>query len=150
MRRAVSVTRRGDWPADRAASSVTLDYDARYRRRMMLDCSGFGQVLLDLPEATVLADGDGLKTVDGNWIAVRAAPEDLLEVRLTDPIHLLRAAWHLGNHHCPADLAPGRIRIRRDPVIESMLRGLGCDPVSVRAAFNPEKGAYHAAHHGEG
>ncbi len=148
MRRAVSVARRGGWPAADAAASIMLDYDARFRRRLMLDCDSLGQVLLDLPEAVILADGDGLRLTDGKWIAVRAAPEDLLEVRLSDPRGLPRIAWHLGNRHCPADLTADRIRIRRDSVIESMLRGLGCDPVPVRAAFNPEKGAYGAAHHG--
>ncbi len=102
-------------------------------------------MLLDLPETTTLSHGDGLQLEDGHWILVRAAEEDLTEVCSGDAELLHRVAWHLGNRHCPADIGPDRIRIRRDHVIEEMLRGLGCSPVPVRTSFNPERGAYH--HH---
>lgn len=145
MRRAVAMARQGDWPEAEAIGSVMLDYDSRYRRRMVLDCNDIGQVLLDLPETVMLTDGDGLQLTDGNWLAVSSAPEDLLEVQLSDPHQLLRVAWHLGNHHCPTDIKADRIRIRSDHVIEAMLKSQGCKPVPVEAAFNPEKGSYH--HH---
>lgn len=145
MRRAVAMARRGDWPAAEAIGSVMLDYDSRYRRRMVLDCNDIGQVLLDLPATVMLAGGDGLKLTDGNWLAVISAPEDLLEVRLSDFDQLLRVVWHLGNHHCPTDIKADRIRVRNDHVIAAMLQGQGCKPVPVAAPFNPEKGSYH--HH---
>lgn len=145
MRRAVSVAQQSHWPESEAIGSVVLDYDSRYRRRLMLDCPEIGQILLDLPQAVVLADGDGLKLTDGNWIGVKAASENLIEVKISDENHLMRIAWHLGNHHCPADLTADRIRIRQDHVIESMLEGLGCSLVRVKAKFNPVKGAYHHA-----
>ncbi|MCY4007520.1 MAG: urease accessory protein UreE [Rhodobacteraceae bacterium] len=150
MHRAVAVAKRGHWPSSQAAAAVTLDYDARYRRRISLDCGSFGRVLLDLPEASVLAEGDGLKLKDGGWIHVHAALEDLLEISSVDSFSLVRIAWHLGNHHCPTDLSASRLRIRRDHVMESLLRGLGCSPIPVRAVFNPEKGAYHEAGQGHG
>ena len=101
-------------------------------------------MLLDLPEARALADGDGLELADGDWIGIRAAVEDLTEIRCTDRCLLHRVAWHLGNRHCPAEIGADRIRIRRDHVLEDMLRGLGCQPFPVQAAFQPEQGAYHS------
>lgn len=145
MLRAISVSESGKWPVSKAAGAVSLDYDGRYRRRVILDCTYLGKVLLDLPETVVLADGDGLKLADGRWIAVIAAEEDLLEITMSNSYQLLRIAWHLGNHHCPAELTAERIRIRQDHVIEAMLKGLGCHPVAIKAGFYPEKGAYHHA-----
>ena len=55
---------------------VTLDYDARYRRRITLTCGSGRQVLLDLPRAQLLNHGDGLATEAG-VIEVRAADEEL-------------------------------------------------------------------------
>jgi urease accessory protein len=54
----------------------------------------------------------------------------------------MRVAWHLGNRHLPTELSPKALRIRRDPVIEDMARGLGARVVPVEAPFNPEGGAY--------
>jgi urease accessory protein len=40
------------------------------------------------------------------------------------------------------------LRIRRDPVLEDMLRGLGARLTSLEAPFDPEHGAYgHAGNH---
>ena len=51
MRRAIAHARNGDWPASRAIDSVTLDFDARHRRRYRLQTDGGTEVLLDLPAA---------------------------------------------------------------------------------------------------
>lgn len=138
MRRAVAAAAAGDWPAAAAVGEVTLDHESRRRRRLRVG----GDVLLDLPEAPRLSEGDGLRLEDGGWIAVRAADEDLAEAAADDAGLLLRLAWHLGNRHCPAEIRPGAVRIRRDRVIEDMLRGLGARVVPVRAPFEPERGAY--------
>jgi urease accessory protein len=44
----------------------------------------------------------------------------------------------------PAQLALDHVLIERDPVLESMLRGLGAQVEHVEAPFDPEGGAYHA------
>lgn len=142
MRRATQVTARGKWPLAKAATCVVLDYDARHRRRIRLTCDDGSEVLLDLEKAVALQDGDGLQLDDGSWIEVRAAAEDLAEVRSGNPHDLLRLAWHLGNRHCPAAILPDRILIRRDHVIEDMLRGLGAAVRAVFEPFDPERGAY--------
>ena len=78
-----------------------------------------------------------------------AAPEPLAEIRAADALALMRVAWHLGNRHLPTEMTPKALRIRRDPVIEDMAKGLGARVIPVEAPFNPEGGAYvQAESHG--
>jgi urease accessory protein len=124
-----------------------LDYDGRHRRRMAMEGKGGLGFLLDLDVAVPLRDGDGLVLEDGRMVGVVAAPEPLVEITAASPEMLLRLAWHLGNRHLPAELAGGRIRIRRDHVIEEMVAGLGGSVTHVDAPFDPEGGAYQSGGH---
>ena len=141
MLRATSVKQAGHW-SGAAADTVVLDFDGRHRRRMAMTGVNGLAFLLDLAEATALADGDGLELEDGRLVAVKAAREPLLEVTCTDAAHLVRVAWHLGNRHLPTELLGDRLRIRRDHVIEDMLVKLGAQVAHVEEPFNPEGGAY--------
>jgi urease accessory protein len=141
MLHAHSVIPAGQWSGE-PVDSVVLDYDERYRRRFaMTGVRGLG-FLLDLPEAVMLRAGDGLKLEDGGVVEVVAAPEPLAEIRAADAAALTRVAWHLGNRHLPTELTKRSLRIRRDPVIEEMARGLGATVAAIDAPFNPEGGAY--------
>jgi len=137
----------GDWPEEEAAGSVTLDFEARHRRRIRLTTDQGDDVLLDLPQAVAMADGDALQLEDGRLLKVRAAPELVVEVRHMDPDQLVHLAWHLGNRHLPTEIRNQFLRIRPDHVIEAMLHGLGADLVKLRAPFQPERGAYNGGHH---
>lgn len=157
--RATQILRAGDWIERTAKDSVTLDFDDRFRRRKRYVGAKGLAFLLDLEEATVLRDGDGLLLDQvGGVILVRAAPEPLVEVTAPSPALLLRLAWHLGNRHLPTELDGSRLLIRHDHVIEHMLEGLGATLRRVEAPFNPEGGAYgehnrqprHHHHHGDG
>ncbi|MXN65801.1 urease accessory protein UreE [Stappia sp. GBMRC 2046] len=137
--------------------TITLDEHARFRRRIAMTSDNGIEFLLDLPEATLLRHGDGLKLDDGRIIEVRAVPEPLLEVRGSSPLHLLQLAWHLGNRHLEAQIEENRILIRRDHVIADMLEKLGATTAEVVEPFDPEGGAYagghghgHSHHHGHG
>jgi len=139
----------GHWPKEQAAGSVTLDFDARHRRRIRLTTDQDEDVLLDLPKAVAMADGDGLLLHDGRWLKIQAAPELLVEISHHDPNQRVRLAWHLGNRHLPTEIQDQVLRIRPDHVIEDMLRRFGADLVNVCAPFQPEGGAYggHGNHH---
>jgi urease accessory protein len=147
MHRASIYLPSGHWPQEKAAGSLTLDFDARHRRRFRLTADQGDDVLLDLPEAVAMADGDGLQLDDGRWLKVQAAAEDLVEIKHQDPIQLMRLAWHLGNRHLPTEIRDHVLLIRPDHVIEDMLRGLGADLQKVQSAFQPEGGAYGHGHH---
>ena len=137
----------GHWPIARAVGSVTLAFDQRFRRRLRLELDEGGVILLDLPRAVALADGDGLELDTGDWIAVKAAHEPLVEITASDRDHLMRIAWHLGNRHLSTEIGPGWLRIRPDHVIEAMIVGLGGTVRHVDAPFQPEGGAYGGRGH---
>jgi urease accessory protein len=142
MRRAIELTRRGRWPETAAQASVTLAYDDRHRRRILLTTDQGWDFLLDLAKATVLGDGDGLRLEDGTWVAVRAADEEIVAVTCREAADLPRIAWHIGNRHIPAAFEGASILIRADHVIVEMVRGLGAEAIPRRAPFTPERGAY--------
>src|SRR5262245_59280594 len=102
--RAVAHRRAGEWPQERAAGSVTLDFDHRHRRRIRLVTDQGGEVLLALPTAIAMADRDGVQLEDGAWFLVRAAPEPIVEVAHPEPRLLTRLAWHLGNRHVATEI----------------------------------------------
>lgn len=167
MLRASAVIRRADLAARLASDTITLDRQARYRRRIAMTTDRGQAFLLDLTEATYLASGDALELSNGALVSVVAAPEDLLEVHTPNSLELARIAWHLGNRHTPAEVTAQAIYIQPDHVLEEMVLRLGAHVHRVRRPFEPEGGAYggngplhkghhhgvsghHHHHHGEG
>lgn len=148
--RATTVHRAGDWPEAEARDSVLVDFDDRFRRRKLYTGQGGLAFLLDLPEATVLREGDGLALASGGYVRVKAAPEPLVEITATSHEHLARLAWHLGNRHLPTQIDGERLLIRDDHVIVHMLEGLGATIRKVDAPFDPEGGAYGEHNHDPG
>jgi urease accessory protein len=146
MIRATKVLGQYRWK-EAAADTVVLDFDDRHRRRMAMTGTRGLEFLLDLENAVALRGGDALVLDDGRLIEVVAAPEPLIEIRGTDPHHLVRVAWHLGNRHLPTQIMAKGLRIRRDHVIEAMVRGLGARVIEIEAPFDPEGGAYAGGGH---
>jgi urease accessory protein len=147
MIRATQVKPQHRW-TDAPADTIVLDFDDRHRRRMAMKGTRGLQFLLDLESAVALRGGDALVLEDGRLIEVVAAAEPLAEIRGHDPQHLMRLAWHLGNRHLATQILPKGLRIRRDHVIEDMVRGLGARVIEIEAPFDPEGGAYED--HGQG
>src|ERR1700685_3805590 len=144
MIRATQVRRSHRW-SEPPADTVVLDFDDRHRRRMAMTGTRGLEFLLDLENAVALRGGDALVLDDGRLVEVVAAPEPLLEIRCSDPQHLVRVAWHLGNRHLPTQITARALRIRRDHVIEGMVKGLGARVIEIEAPFDPEGGAYASA-----
>lgn len=146
MLRAVATIPRGHWSPP-AADRIVLDSEGRRRRRISMRCAGGLEFLLDLPSAPHLKDGDGLILEDGRVLAVMAASEPLTEVRGSSQCPLIELAYHIGNRHLEAQILSDRILIRRDHVIEDMVRGLGGSILHVVAPFEPAAGAYGGHRH---
>lgn len=146
LRQAHAVRPAGTWSGP-AIDTVLIDFDRRHRRRIQLRMEGGGDLLLDLPQAVRLRDGDGLVLDDGCIVRVAARPEPLLDIHAHDPGGLVRIAWHLGNRHLPVQLLGDHLRIRADHVIADMVRTLGGHVQAIEAPFDPEPGAYAAAAH---
>jgi urease accessory protein len=140
----------GSWDPAKEIDRVLIDYDRRFRRRIVLDTVMGAEILIDLPQAVRLRDGDGLAVASG-IVRVCAQAEDLMEIHAHEDGKLIRIAWHLGNRHLPVQLLGDRIRIRADHVIEDMVEGLGGHVDRIKAPFDPEAGAYagggHHYHH---
>jgi urease accessory protein len=142
----------GTWDTSHEVDRVLIDYDRRFRRRIVLTTAMGAEILIDLPQAVRLRDGDGLHTASG-VVRVCAQPETLMEIHAHDEGDLIRIAWHLGNRHLQVQLLGDRIRIRADHVISEMVEGLGGHVDTIEAPFDPEAGAYsgggHHYHHGD-
>ena len=143
MIRANFISTKGAWQAT-PADTIVLDHEGRHRRRVTMTGTRGTEFLLDLPEAVALRGGDALNLEDGRLIEIVAAPEPLAEVRCNDPRQLARVAYHVGNRHAQAEILANRIRIRRDHVLEEMVRGLGAKVAHIEAPFEPDTGAYEA------
>jgi urease accessory protein len=146
MKIAGEVRAAGTWDAAGAIDRVILDADDRHRRRIMMTGEAGTKFLLDLDRPTQLADGDGLVLADGAVIGVVAKPENLVEVSAASVRDRLRIAWHIGNRHVDVEVVGDALRIRRDHVLEEMLRGLGATLMPIEAPFQPEAGAYGQGH----
>src|ERR1044072_6487750 len=101
MKLAIEVVAAARWPSAARPDTCTLLFDHRYRRRLRMLGEGGLDFLLDLIEPIVLHTGDGLKLEDGGFVEVKAAEEDLVEVRGRDAAAFARLAWDLGNRHPP-------------------------------------------------
>jgi urease accessory protein len=142
MKRSSEVRSSGGWAQAAAIDRVVLDADQRQRRRGVLTGENGTIFLLDLPKPAMLRDGDGLVLDDGSIIRVAGKPEALVEIAAASPHDLARLAWHLGNRHTDVQVVGDKLRIRRDHVLEAMLRGLGASLTPIEAPFDPEGGAY--------
>jgi urease accessory protein len=146
MIRATQVRGSHRW-SEPPADTVVLDFDDRHRRRMAMTGTRGLEFLLDLENAVALRGGDALVLDDGRLVEVVAAAEPLAEIRCKDSEHLVRVAWHLGNRHLPTQITARGLRIRRDHVIEAMVKGLGARIIEIEAPFDPEGGAYAGGGH---
>ncbi|TRW98456.1 urease accessory protein UreE [Paracoccus sp. M683] len=120
------------------AGRVVLDYEGRCLRRKRLVTDGGAGFLVDLPQTISLSVGAAFALDDGRVVEVVEAREQVLVISGDLP----RLAWHIGNRHCPCDLAGDHLVIRADPVLEAMLVQLGATITRSFAPFRPEGGAY--------
>ena len=125
-----------------SSDSVTLNYDNRYRRRIVLKTDGGEDFLLDLAKTTELRSGDLIQLEDGRFIEVKAASEKLMKATSDEPLLILKAAWHVGNRHLCCEIQMVNLILRFDHVILQMLENLGLTLEVINQPFNPEGGAY--------
>lgn len=150
MKRVTAIKPAGEWDVGAARDAVVLDAQDRHRRRVVFVGEEGATYLLDLPRPAQLRDGDALVIEDGALVRVTGKPEPLVEIGAASAHELARLAWHIGNRHTEVQIAGDRLRIRRDHVLEEMLRGLGATLTFVDAVFDPEHGAYAQGGHGHG
>ena len=129
--------------------TLALTSEERTRSRHRFTTVEGQIVFLQLPRGTVLHDGDLLQDEgETNLVRVRAKLEQVLTITTTNPLDLLKAAYHLGNRHVPVEISEHYLRLAPDPVLQKMLEQLNFEVISELQPFYPEQGAYQ--HHGNG
>jgi urease accessory protein len=144
LHRVSGIKRAGEWQGE-AIDRVVLDADDRQRRRIVLTGEKGTRLLIDFEKPVTLRNGDALVLDDGSLVAVTGQAEPLVEVS-AKPADLVRLAWHIGNRHTGIQFVDKGFRIRRDHVLEAMLKGLGATMRAVEAPFDPEPAAPHGHH----
>ncbi|MDO5648646.1 urease accessory protein UreE [Paracoccus sp. (in: a-proteobacteria)] len=129
---ATDIIRNAPAPFD---GQVFLDFDARLIRHQHLACDT-GDFVVDLPQMARLCDGDAFELSDGRRIVVRAAAEQVIELRG----HLARLAFVLGQRGIPCRIEADRLLIRNDPDAKAALSGLTADITLKTMAFHPNCG----------
>ena len=146
--RVVTAAERRDADAP-AADTLILPHAQRQAHKGFLFGIKGTCVELDFADPVRLRTDDALVLDDGGLIEVVAEPEPLVEVRAADLPSLARLAWHLGDRHVPVQVFERKLRLKRDPAIETMLASLGAKVTAIEAPFEPEGGAYEAAAGGD-
>jgi urease accessory protein len=107
-----------------------------------------GRVIdVHLEKPVLLQEGDALKADDGNLIQIKAAIEPLLKVESSNPLRLLKAALHLGDHHIATQISDEGLLIPVDAYAQETVRALGCSVTPVERPFSPEVMHDHSACH---
>jgi urease accessory protein len=137
-------------PADRLADvtiNIALTAQERSKSRDRLSSIEGDRICLKLPRGTILKDGDLLLSETQEVVArIIAKSELVLTVIASEPIDLLKAAYHLGNRHVPLELNLNYLRLSPDPILQSMLEQLGLKVILEEVPFQPESGAYGHFH----
>ncbi|TVQ12595.1 MAG: urease accessory protein UreE [Leptolyngbya sp. DLM2.Bin27] len=124
-------------------ATLSLAAGDRTKSRHRFTADDGTPVYLNLPRGTVLRGGDLLGNDADVWVRVVAKPEPVVVVTAPSSFDLMRATYHLGNRHVSLELAPDRLTLEPDSVLEAMLSQLGgLTLTSATLPFEPETGAY--------
>ncbi|MCJ2006710.1 urease accessory protein UreE [Methylobacterium sp. E-016] len=142
MPRATTIVRKAAVRPDAVVDTISLDHAGRQAQHGHLHSAGGLHIDLALTKAAGLEDGDALRLDDGRLVAVKAAPEALLEIRAENPARLIRLAWQLGGNHVPAEIGAEVLHVPASPATAELVRGQGCTASPVDRAFRPERMAH--------
>lgn len=149
--RATRVLKPAERGGRKVADTVILDYAQRSAGAVTATGLKGGRFEIALAQPARLRTDDALLLEDGSVLEVVAAAEPLIEARAADVAGnvaaLARLAWHLGDRHIPVQMLPNRIRTRREPGLEDLLKALGAKVTVIEAPFEPEGGAYESHAH---
>ena len=79
--------------------TISLDFDARFKRKIKLVSDSGYEFFLSLDKATELPINGTLILKSKKKIRVLAAKEALMRVETENTIDLMKAIWHIGNRH---------------------------------------------------
>jgi urease accessory protein len=141
MPRATSVIPAAQRQDGRVADTLILPFAQRQVQQGFVFGASGTCIELDFAEPLRLRTDDALVLEDGSLVEVVAEAEPLIEAKVSDAASLARLAWHLGSRHVPVQVLERRLRMRRDPAIQTVLESLGVKVLAIEAPFEPEGGA---------
>jgi urease accessory protein len=141
MPRATSILQAAQRQDGRVADTLILPFAQRQVQQGFVFGANGTCIELDFAEPVLLRTDDALVLEDGSLVEVVAEAEPLIEAKVSDAASLARLAWHLGSRHVPVQVLERRLRMRRDPAIETFLESLGIKVLAIEAPFEPEGGA---------
>ena len=106
--------------------TISLDFDARFRRKIKLISDSGYEFFLSLDKAVELPANGTLILKSGKKIRVLAAKEALMRIETENTIDLMKAIWHIGNRHLNCDISGTEVILREDMVFAEMLKKLKC------------------------
>jgi urease accessory protein len=149
MKRAIAVLRAGTASDLRPVDTLLLDYKQRQRPEGAHTALRGTQITMALTQTVRLRTDDRLILDDDTLVEIVAQPEQLYELRTASLYELARIAWMLGDRHLAVDISERRLRLRRDPAVDTLLANAAVKIAAIDAPFEPEGGAYaHAAPEG--
>ncbi|NEP54368.1 MAG: urease accessory protein UreE [Moorea sp. SIO3C2] len=118
----------------------TMQSNEAYANTAPLNTQG---IYLRLPRGTVLHHDDQLTTEKETAVLqIVAKPEAVMTAIASNPLDLVKAAYHLGNRHVSLEVTLNYLRFSPDPVLKQMLERMGLTVTDDILAFQPEAGAY--------
>lgn len=146
---AIILTQKLKNPPENPDIILPLTAEQRQKTRQRIE-SDNGQIIhFQLPRGTHIHPQNYFQN-DTQTITLQvvAKAETIITVRATEPLQLLKAAYHLGNRHVPLEVQTDYLRFAPDHVLEEMLQKLGVTLTKEAVPFFPEEGAYGGHHHG--
>jgi len=126
-----------------AVDPIELTADLLTRPHFRRTSSSGAEVVVSLPRGVTLEEGDVLSITEGVAVVVRAAPEDLLEVRPRTALEWGVTAYQLGNLHRDVRFRDDCLLSPYEASTEQVLRASGVPFERVMRSFAGARyGAY--------
>jgi urease accessory protein len=127
----------------KAVDPIELTADLRTRPHFRRTAASGAEVTVSLPRGVTLEEGDVLSLTGGVAVVVRAAPEDLLEVRPRTALEWGVTAYQLGNLHRDVRFGDDCLLSPYEESTEQVLRASGVPYERVMRSFAGARyGAY--------
>jgi len=135
----LKLTKKCGCPEDaRDVFGLTVTFEERQRHKFRTRLDNGREAAVALARGEILRPGDFLASDEGEMVAVRAAGERLSLVQCRDADELARLCYQLGRLCHPAQIDGLRVSYPETPAVDILVRGLGCDILTVTSAFDPE------------
>ncbi|MCW5623264.1 MAG: urease accessory protein UreE [Burkholderiales bacterium] len=127
----------------KSTDPIELTADLRTRPHFRRPSLSGTEIVVSLPRGTMLDEGDVLQITDGVAVVVRAAPEDLLEVRPRTALEWGVTAYQLGNLHRDVRFRDDCLLSPYEESTEQVLKASGVPYARVLRSFSGARyGAY--------